>query len=218
MSRKGKMDLKEKSYLYIKEKIITGELKPGESISEDELQEEMGVSRTPIREALMKLENDRLVNIYPRKGIFVSNITAKTIKEVFQIREIIEPKALEIGKDNISKEWLLDIKDKFENVPDELKTELDIKNYYVELDKNLHTYIIDMCRNTFLSDVMTNIWYQNQRMRILTFNMEKRNDVSNQEHIDIINFLLDDEFEKAKGALLSHLSKSEEVAFKYIEV
>jgi DNA-binding GntR family transcriptional regulator len=216
--KKDKKDLKEKSYIYIREKIISGELKPGESIVEDELQEEMGVSRTPVREALMKLENDKLVNIFPRKGIFVSNITAKTIKEVFQIRQMIEPKALEIGKDNISKEWLLDMKNKFENVPSSLKSDIDIKNYYVELDRIFHSYIIDACRNQFLTDIMNNIWYQNQRIRILTFNIEKRNNSSNIEHIDIIDLLLNDEFEKAKESFIKHLSNSKDIAFKYIQV
>ncbi len=218
MPHKNKSDLKEEAYLYIRERIISGEYKPGDMISEKYLQVEIGVSRTPIREALFKLENDYFVNIYPRRGIFVSNITAKTIRDIYQARLFIEVSTLEVACDNISHEWLRNMREQFSNSPVGLSSEKEIKAYFVNLDWEFHSNIINICRNKVLTDIMANIWTHNQRMRILTYELDDRHDTSNDEHIQIIDALLNNDLNIAKDALKNHLNNAKAIALKYIEL
>lgn len=215
MKKENKLDLKNQAYQYIKNKIITGEYRPGEDIDEKEIQESMGMSRTPVREALIRLENDNLVDIYPRKGIFVSNITPKLIKNVFQVRLIVEPQVLRIVAPLIDKEHLKELKEKFLNKPEGL-SEKETVFYYVDLDMELHSYINDLCDNIYLTNMMDNIFEQNQRMRYQTYNIMERDKETTKEHLRLIDRLIDGDVEKAEEELVEHLKKSQEIAFEYI--
>lgn len=217
-NKKGeKVDLKQKAYFFIKEKIIKGNYKPGEDISEEELQNEMGISRTPVREALMRLETESLISIFPRKGIFVSNITPKMIKNVFQIRKMIEPQVIRIVGKNISKEWLYQIKEKFNATFDDLSKE-ELASYYVNLDKEFHSYLINACDNQYLVHVMNNIFDQNQRMRYQTYNFDERDIATKSEHIMIVDALIEDDIEKAESLMIEHIQNAQEVSLKYIMI
>ena len=88
--------LRDKVYKYLKNKISKHEYKPGSPIIEKEIENALSVSRTPIREAIRKLEQESLVEVFPRKGAFVSNISVKRIVEIYDIREIIEPNIIPI--------------------------------------------------------------------------------------------------------------------------
>ena len=90
MSEK-KDSLKERAYRIIKDKIIRCEYMPGDFLNEKSLIEEIGASRTPIREALNKIEQENLVKIIPKRGVVVSEITMKDISEIFQVRECVSP-------------------------------------------------------------------------------------------------------------------------------
>lgn len=89
--------LRDKAYEMIKEMIINCQLTPGEPISETELMKVVGSSRTPIREALNKLEHENLVTIYPKRGIFVTGITIKDVIDIYTIREVVEPLAAKLN-------------------------------------------------------------------------------------------------------------------------
>ena len=216
-SNSGKIDLKQKAYSCIKEKIIMGEYKPGQDISEEKIQNELGISRTPIREALMRLETENLIDIYPRKGIFVSNITQRMIKNVFQIRQMIEPQVIKVVGMNISKEWLKEIKAKFET-PYNATSENDSVAYYVDLDKEFHTYMINACDNQLLVNVMNNIFDQNQRMRYQTYSFNERNIATKVEHIAIIDALIAEDFETAERLMRDHIKSAEEISLRYIMI
>lgn len=217
MKKENNNDLKQKAYLFIKNKIITGEFKPGDDIIEKDIQEAMGISRTPVREALIRLENDNLVHIYPRKGIFVSNITPKLIKDLFQIRMIVEPQVLKIVGPLIDKDWLYEIKIKFTTKPLNLNKE-ELDNYYIELDKEFHSHLNNLCNNDYLISLMDNIFDQNERFRHQTYSILERDKKTTKEHLEIIFHLINDDYEKAVESLITHIKNSEEVAFKYIMI
>jgi len=82
--------LYKKVYANIREAIVTKKYAPGEALTESALVKELGVSRTPIREALRLLEKENLVRIYPRRGAFVNSISLDNLREIFEIREILE--------------------------------------------------------------------------------------------------------------------------------
>ncbi len=113
--KQGKTDL---AYRIIKGKILSGELKALSDISEDRLQEELNISRTPIREALQKLEQEKLVYIYPRKGIIVSGVTVELLNEVYEMRELIEPFVAKSVCRKLPEDWLLNMKQRLVEPPE----------------------------------------------------------------------------------------------------
>ena len=112
--------LKEQAYNYIKHKIKRCTYLPGEAIHELRIVEETGIGRTPVREALLALKEENLVEVRPRKGTFAPVITESLINEMYQIRQILEPTVAIRYKQSFDKGQLLDY--------DELFEHLDINN------------------------------------------------------------------------------------------
>ena len=79
------------AYAYIKEMILTGDLPPRTDISEKQLQQKLGVSRTPVHEALKRLQDEGFVETYARKGTFVTDVTMETVRDLYETRLLIEP-------------------------------------------------------------------------------------------------------------------------------
>jgi DNA-binding GntR family transcriptional regulator len=105
MKKRG--NLKEKVYSVIKDRILNFELKPGEKIQESEIVQELGLSRTPIREALNKLEQEGFIKILSNKGYFVSDVTTREIEELYEIREALEILAIRAAVRNSRQEdWV----------------------------------------------------------------------------------------------------------------
>lgn len=165
----------------------------------------------------MRLETENLISIYPRKGIFVSSITQKMIRNVFQIRQMIEPQVIKIVGANISKDWLENMKEKFETVLEGFSKEESVK-YYVDLDKEFHSYLINACDNQYLVNVMNNIFELNQRMRYQTFNFDERDIATKAEHIVIVDALINDDIEKAENLMIEHIKNAEDVSLRYIMI
>ena len=115
-----KKNLDTLAYEYIKNKILNNEYKGKELIYEKEIAEELSISKTPVKEALSRLENEKFVIINPRKSVSVTEINLKLIKDVFQVRSKIEPLLVELTtlsleKDELKKS-LLDFKKSFEKL------------------------------------------------------------------------------------------------------
>ena len=99
-------NLRDKAYEVIKEKISNCEYQPGQFLIESELMKEVGSSRTPVREALNKLEQERLLKIMPKRGIYVNDITLGLVNEIFEVRLLVEPYIIQCYGKNISKDLL----------------------------------------------------------------------------------------------------------------
>jgi GntR family transcriptional regulator, rspAB operon transcriptional repressor len=204
------LDLKQKAYKAIKDKVIKCELLPGEDISETDIAREIGISRTPVREALMRLEHEKFITIYPRKGIVVSNISIDIINDIFQIRQIVEPQILYEAAKNLPISWLKEMREKFYAAQD---GEADFI-VLVDLDKEFHKYIINASGNAYLQQLMENIYDQNQRIRVMSSRDKARLHISNSEHISLIDSILDKKLENAVKKLREHLDNARASALK----
>ena len=98
------------AYEYIKEMILSGDLPPKIDISEKQLQEELGISRTPIHEALKRLQDEKFIETYSRKGTFVTDVTMEMVRDIYETRLLIEPFITRNAVDAISKEWMKDLR------------------------------------------------------------------------------------------------------------
>lgn len=201
--------LTQKAYEKIKEKIVKCEYMPEKDISEDELIRENGISRTPIREALLRLEQEKLIRIIPRKAIFVSDISLNTINEVFEARAFVEPRILRLIGANISRDWLQKMRRRFLEKP----KEEDELWYHINLDKEFHSYLFDSFGNSYLIQLMNTVFDQNQRLRILSFKTTtNRFASSDTEHIEIIDKLLAGDIDGAEECMKRHIQNSKSVA------
>ena len=116
----GKTD---SAYDYIKEKIISGEYPPMSDLSEDKLQKELNISRTPVREAILRLEKEDFVYVYPRKGTIITDVTQDLIEDIYQVRRLIEPEMVVSSMHQIDKNWLRDMRRRFLEPDPDLKGE-----------------------------------------------------------------------------------------------
>ncbi|WPC40408.1 GntR family transcriptional regulator [Clostridium sp. JS66] len=213
-SKKQELTLKYKAYEFIKEKIINCEMKPGSDISEDDLMEQLKTSRTPIREALMKLEQEGLVDIFPRKGIFVAQITFKDIHDIFEIRQIIEIQMAKVICDNIPTERLLYFKEKFEQM-DEGGNYITDRDFF-HLDLEFHKTIVETTGNNYLIEFMNKIYDKDYRIRVLTTRFKEERKRNKMEHLNIINSILDKDKDKIEKYLMQHIENSKHAALKII--
>lgn len=214
VQKKG-LPLKDQAYHFLKKKIITCELMPETDISEAKIAEEMSISRTPVREAILRLSQEGFIMIYPRKGMIVSPVTVQDIHEVFQIRKMVEPYIAVKNCDNISKEDLIKIKNKFDDfiAIDEDKPYVK----YFDLDTEFHKYIIRSSNNKKLISFMDKIYDLDYRIRALsTLKLEDIEERSKPEHYAIIEGLLNNDKTGIEKNLNLHLDNALEAALRSI--
>ena len=187
-------------YVYetIKKRLITCEYLPNSVLNEAQIATELGCSRTPTREAIIQLERQGFLHIIPKKGIYVSAITANEIMQIFQARKEIEPVALKMGRANLDTELLLDFKQRFSNDTD------DFMSGY-KLDTAMHMYFVENCRNNFIIDMMHSVFDKNTRVIIASKENQLHVNESRKEHLEIINLLLNKDFDEAGIRLSEHI-------------
>lgn len=201
-------NLKEKAYRVIREMIVGGDLPPGKVLNERELVEHIGVSRTPIREALHRLEKENLVEIVPQRGAFVCDITAKAIHEIYQLREIIEPQLIRMVTGDMPEEMLHEFRTAFLSLKPEEYDAL------AKLDNQFHLAVIDRIGNAYLKQMMDNMYVQNERIRFQLTRLPKRLQETVAEHVGIIDAMLACDPEAASREMLEHLINSRKAAFR----
>ncbi len=207
----SKINLKEKTYLEIKNSIINCEYMPGDFINETTLSEKFGVSRTPIREALSRLESDGFVKIISKKGVFITEISISQINNLYQVRELIEPFIIEIYGVNLNKDVLIECINYCNKVISASKEKRDI----YKADSDLHRILLSVNKNSYLSSCLDNVYEMTHRIRILSGeDVADRIDKSQKEHIQIVEYLLADDFKSAADSLRVHLKNSKQAAMK----
>ncbi len=202
-----KESLKEFAYRLLRKQITDCTILPGTLLSEKELGEKLGVSRTPIREALNRLEQEQLVSILPKRGVLVSEITPKMIHDIYQAREIFEPILCRALTLKVSETALLKLKQRFLDVDCNDSTAL------IELDRDFHDFFLRASQNSYLVQLMATLSSQNDRLRILTLQTPHRMEHTQEEHLAIIDAMLKKNPEKAEEAMRFHLIHARHSAF-----
>lgn len=204
-------NLKIKAYTTLKQKILNNELKPNEYLEEKMLCEMLGISRTPIREAISLLVQDNLIQVIPRKGIFVTGITVQSSRELFEARHLLEPIILELAFKNLNFDTLVEFREKFLNA-------LDKKDYPLlhELDYEFHNYITSCCKNSFMIKIMNNLSDHFQRVRTQEFYSETRTENGAREHLELIELFIQGDLNLSIELLQKHISNTEFYYFRSI--
>ena len=188
------------AYQYLYSSIVKNEIKAGEPIIEQEISNKIGVSRTPIREALKRLEADGLIRHIPQRGKFVNEITEQDIEEIFVLRETLEKLALQKSIIRIPSESIESLEIELEK----LTNDSSYEKFY-ESDRKLHELIVKFGNNKRLDEILSKLNAQIEMLRIVSSMKPKRLEKSKEEHIKIIKALKSRNFEKTSQLLSEHI-------------
>lgn len=209
----GKTTLQQKAYELLKKRIVSCEFPPGMFLNTVELQDVFGVSRTPIREALARLEQDSLVTFYPQKGFMVSELGLSTVSAVYEMRGLVEPHIVVTYGHLVDPAALERMAALFTSGLAEEDPSMLVQ---MEYDDEFHSLLRSACPNLYMVYVLENIAAQAQRVRILSGYAGLTLKNLCQEHIGIIETMLEKNFPLAGKKMTRHLIKARKNAFKAI--
>ena len=141
----------DRAYYAIRELIVTLELPPGSVVREPELTERLGIGRTPVREALRRLAQERLVEVFPRRGMFVTKVDVRDLARLCEVRLALEPEAARLAAERATQADLAELR--------EVLAELDVRRKrdpraLIDLDERIHRAIYHASHNPFLAETL----------------------------------------------------------------
>lgn len=198
----------------LRQAILRGELEPGERLMEIQLAHKLGVSRTPIREAIRKLELEGLVVMIPRKGAEVARITEKDMRDVLEVRGTLEELAVTLACKNVTKEAIdeLTMANKLFEAAIVSKDVVKI----VDADVDFHDVIYRMTDNQRLIQIINNLSEQMYRYRLEYVKDARSHSILISEHADIIRKLESNDEEGAKAVINQHIYNQEKGIIRMI--
>lgn len=204
--------LSEQTYNMLKEAIIAGEFPPGEWLSEDQITESLGVSRTPVREAFKQLHSEGLIELFPRKGAHIIDLSEKDIDHLFEARITLETSFFIQGAKNISKDTIHHYKILFKEAESSVTESInDIESVglkwtkYLTVDRSFHDQLVKAYENPFWYNLYVNI---RNKMQILFYkmgHMPEQAKVFTAQHEAILDAMSGKKFRQAKKNLKEHI-------------
>ena len=214
--------LQEKAYEAIKASIMRNDFLPGQPLSVDELARDLGVSPTPVREALTRLSGDGLVERARNKIACVAKITEDDVHQTYEVRKLLEPYATslvakKVKSDSALKDDLQELACKIEEIHEiATNTSLSSSQYeeYLQIDLGVNAVILKALENTLLRKLLSLVNNHSRRVRSFTEAISKPREakiirLNNKEHLTIIKALMNGDSERTKEAVQQHLHNVE---------
>lgn len=201
-----KSSLKDKVYEILLYKILTNELKPGAPLDEMKLCQQLNVSRTPLREALNRLERQNFVEMIPKRGARVSTLSLDSMINLFKVRKVVEPALLKIACQTI------------QNKPEELQSFKRNMNKAIKendtetlttLDYEFHAFLYEQSENSHLIFLMSYITNHSRQIRSQKTETVARILQAASEHIEMIELMEKGDYDKACDLMRKHIQNTE---------
>ncbi len=208
------LPLRDVVFQTLRQAILKGELQPGERLMEMKLAEKLGVSRTPIREAIRKLELEGLVVMNPRRGAAVANITEKDTKDVLEVRRTLEMFAVEVACERITEEQLVQLK--LAAKAFEASKGSDLIRI-AETDMQFHEIIYEATWNDRLVQMLNNLRENMYRYRIEYLKDSNYYDSLVREHKAILSAIESKNIEQARICMRDHIDNQQFAVIKKIK-
>lgn len=199
----------------LRDAINKGVLSPGERLMEIQIAEEMGVSRTPVREAIRKLELEGFVVMIPRRGTYVANISIKDINEVYEIRTALDILAGGLAAERINDEEIEEMRQLL--VLTEKYIEEKNLNEIIEIDSKFHDVLYTASRNERLVNIINNLREQITSIRGQSMNYPGRLADTLNEHREIVESIATRDIDRAQEAVRVHLENAEQTLLQAID-
>ena len=202
-----------KAYHLIKDKVIKIEMSPGSVIREADLMQELDLGRTPIREALKRLESENLVVVKPRQGMFVADIPITDLIQIFEVRVEIESLCAFLASRRMTPAILAEMKDLAEAYSGSDKTEL---NCLFEQDRQFHMLLAEAANNRFLVDEIEHYYNLSLRIWYLVLNNVQPEDVDVEAHLKILKAIQARDHEAARRHMRKHIEQFHRTVKSYV--
>lgn len=187
----------------LREDILSGKYEENEELKEVAIGEEMGVSRTPVREAFRQLELEGLIQIIPNKGAYVTGITEKDVKDIYMIRSLLEGLCAKWATEHITEVQLEEME---ENVYlGKFHAEKGHLDQMSELDNRFHEILYEACDSKMLEHQLKDFHQYVLRVRKKTLNSKNRGPKSNLEHEAILEAIKSGDGDKAQKLAHDHI-------------
>ena len=195
-----KYSLRGRVFQKLREDILSGKYKEHEELKEVAIGEELGVSRTPVREAFRQLELEGLIQIVPNRGAYVTGITAKDVKDIYMIRSLLEGLCARLATEKITKEQME------ENIYlAEFHASKGHMDQMAELDNRFHDILYEACDSKMLEHTLRDYHQYVLRVRQKTLSTNTRGRASNDEHRQIMEAIKAKDADKAQQLANMHI-------------
>ncbi|MBQ9119314.1 MAG: GntR family transcriptional regulator [Lachnospiraceae bacterium] len=201
-----KYSLRGRVFNRLREDILSGKYESNEELREITIGAEMGVSRTPVREALRQLELEGLVKIVPNKGAFVTGISAKDIHDIYYIRSYLEGLCAKWACEHITAEQLEQLEETI--YLSEFHARKKHMEQIVELDNKFHEIIYEACDSKMLRHILSDYHHYVERVRKVSLSDVNRATKSNEEHTKILEAIRAKDAELAEHLAHEHIIKT----------
>lgn len=203
---------------YIKEMILSGAYKTGDHVLESEVALKLGISRAPVREGLKELEKEGIVTVLPRKGTYITKFTLEDIKEVFDIRLLLENNILEIliGKDKLQEadfSALEGIVNDMVKIANSKEDELNKAILINMKDMEFHKFLWQKSGSSRRVEILSGIFFQLRMAMLYDTNKTGNLFITATDHYEIIKHLRNGDLENCKRALREHIISYKEGLF-----
>ena len=209
------LPLRDVVFKTLREAILKGDLAPGERLMEIKLAHQLGVSRTPIREAIRKLELEGLVVMVPRKGAEVAKITEKDLRDVLEVRASLEELAISLACERITDEKIAELKDALEQFRTVIKGK-DVTKI-AQMDVAFHDVIFEATQNARLVQMVNNLREQMYRYRLEYLKDFSTHSRLDEEHVKIFEAVSARDIERATALIREHIYNQEVTVVKNIQ-
>ncbi len=196
--------LQEIAFQAVKQAIIRKELLPGTIYSEQAVAKEMGMSKTPVHQALLDLENKGFVSLLPRKGFKVNVLSAKNISNMFELRRALERAVILKITPRLSAESIQDL----EKIIEDIKQTLDPIDFQKH-DRAFHRYLASLSKNSYFINALNTVWDLSDWVGASILRKRGGYHQAANEHRAIYEFLTAGNMEKASAAMERHLISTE---------
>jgi DNA-binding GntR family transcriptional regulator len=199
--------LADQAYLAIRDLIVTLELPPGAAVREPELVVQLGIGRTPVREALRRLAQERLVEVFPRRGMFVTTVDVRDLARLCEVRAVLEPEAARLAAERATRVDLEEI--------NALVDELAVvrrrdDRLLIALDERIHRAIYRCSHNQLLEETLE--WYYTHALRIWALALDRAPDLPGAvlEHRALLEAIAHGKGERAAELMRAHVEHFED--------
>ena len=210
-----KRSLREEVYQSLKKSILHGKLKGGQRLIEEQLADQVGISRTPIREAFYKLERDELVTRLPKGGFAVREFTKEDVEEIFGIRSALESYAAYLATLHIAPDKISSLEKKLKESEDALEKGDDDK--VVQLHTEFHDLLYKSCKSKKLAEIINSFRDYFYRYRSALLHIENGISTSNKDHRQMLEAMKKKNPRLAERLVRKHLARGKELVLREID-
>jgi DNA-binding GntR family transcriptional regulator len=199
--------LADQAYVAIRSLIVSLELAPGDPIREPELTAKLGIGRTPIREALRRLALERLVEVYPRRGMFVTTVDVRDLARLCEVRAVLEPEAARLAAERATKPDLEELTALIEELLDRRRRD---DRALIDLDERIHRTIYRTSHNQLLEETLE--WYYTHALRIWMLALDRTRTLQSAvlEHHELLDAIARGKGERAAALMRAHVEHFEQ--------